>query len=272
MGEDRHDPDDLQRDVQDRVHALDVRLAQYPRSLFGEVGVCIAQNSPDGFERPAELLLFEGTPGSLQQRTGLLQERFVLGRERTGLRNLAVAVLRHHGQGTLGKVAEVVGEVRVHAADDGLVVVVAVSAERNLTEEEVPALVQAVLRHEVLGSNNIAEGLGHLHTVVGEEAVDHDALGQFQSGAHQERRPVDSVEARNVLADHVYIGRPELPEGLGLHVGVTHAGQVVGQGVDPHVHDVLFVTRDRNAPVKGCAADGQVLEATLYEADHLVET
>ena len=37
-----------------------------------------------------------------------------------------------------------------------------------------------------------------------------DALRRRDAGAHQEGRPVDGVEAQDVLADHVQVGRPVL--------------------------------------------------------------
>src|SRR5690606_17341794 len=33
---------------------------------------------------------------------------------------------------------------------------------------------------------------------------------------------------------------------------------------------MLFIARNRNAPVEGGAGDGQVLQAGLYEADHFI--
>ena len=40
------------------------------------------------------------------------------------------------------------------------------------------------------------------------EAVADDALRQLDAGGHQERRPVDGVEADDVLADQVDVRRP----------------------------------------------------------------
>ena len=98
-----------------------------------------------------------------------------------------------------------------------------------------------------------------------------DALRRFQSRRPQERRPVDAVEAHDVLADDVQVRRPVVPELPGL-VGKADAGDVVGEGVDPHVHDVLLVAGNLDAPVEGGARDRQVLEPALDEAHDLVAT
>ena len=97
-----------------------------------------------------------------------------------------------------------------------------------------------------------------------------DALGQFDSGGPQECGPVDGVESGDVLTDEVQVGGPVLGEQLVLGVGVAEAGQVVGESVDPHVHDVLVVAGYGYAPVEGGAGDGQVVEAALDEGDQLV--
>ena len=38
-----------------------------------------------------------------------------------------------------------------------------------------------------------------------------DLLGQIQSGREQHRRPVDGMEAQDVLTDHMDLGRPAPP-------------------------------------------------------------
>ncbi len=149
--------------------------------------------------------------------------------------------------------------------------VAAIGTKGNLPKEEEPHLIESVLRNEVGRCHHVAQGLGHLHAVVVQEAVDHDPLGQFQPRAHQEGGPVNCVEAADVLADHMQIRRPELAEGRRINIRVTHPGEVVGQRIHPHVHHVLIVPRDRDTPVKRGPADREVLQSALDEADDLVE-
>ena len=48
---------------------------------------------------------------------------------------------------------------------------------------------------------------------------------------HEEGRPVDSVEAKNVLADHMSRGRPEVGR-----AGIAGHRQVVSESIQPDVH------------------------------------
>ena len=102
--------------------------------------------------------------------------------------------------------------------------------------------------------------------------MDEDSFRQFDAGRHEERRPVHGVEPCDVLADDVQARGPELLELLRVDVRIAHAGQVVGECVDPDVHDVVGVSGNLDAPVERGARDRQVLEAALDEADDLVAT
>jgi hypothetical protein len=96
-----------------------------------------------------------------------------------------------------------------------------------------------------------------------------DALGRRQARGHQEGRPVDGVEADDVLADEVDVGRPPLGEG-GPVLGVAGGGDVVGQRIQPDIHYMCIVARHLHAPAEAGAADREVAEARLHEGDHLV--
>ena len=96
-----------------------------------------------------------------------------------------------------------------------------------------------------------------------------DALRQRDPRRHQEGRPVDGVEAHDVLADDVQVGRPEMRARIRV-VGKAGGRQIVGQRVDPDVHHVPLVAGDPDAPVERVARDRQVLEPALDEAHHLV--
>ena len=94
-------------------------------------------------------------------------------------------------------------------------------------------------------------------------------FGSGSAGAHQHRRPVQAVEARDVLADDVEVGRPPSVEG-GLVVREAGAGEVVGQGVEPDVDAMRLVARERDAPGRARAADAEVAQAIAQPAEHLV--
>ena len=77
------------------------------------------------------------------------------------------------------------------------------------------------------------------------------------------------MEADDVLADEVVIDRPALGE-LFVVGAVTVGGDVVGERVEPYICDVRRIPRQRDAPSERLATDGEVVEARLDEADHLV--
>ena len=101
-----------------------------------------------------------------------------------------------------------------------------------------------------------------------------DVLGQGHIHAHQHRGPNDGVEADDLLADEMHIGRPE---GLvvAVRIFVVHEAErrrVVEQRVDPDVHDMLGVEVNRDAPLEARAGDAEVLQARVNEVvDHLVD-
>ena len=149
--------------------------------------------------------------------------------------------------------------------------VVAVLAERHLAQEEIAQLVDAVGVGQRERVDHVADRLRHLLAAVEQEAVGEDAPRHRDAGRHQEGRPVDRVEAHDVLADDVQVGRPVAPEFRAVGVGKADAGDVVGQRVDPDIHDVLGIAGHPDAPVEGGARDRQVLQPALHEARDLVQ-
>ena len=77
------------------------------------------------------------------------------------------------------------------------------------------------------------------------------------------------MESRDVLADHVHAGRPDLAESLVVGA-VADAGDVVEQGVEPDVDRLLGVERNLDAPGKPLARDGDVPQLGLDQVEHLV--
>ena len=99
--------------------------------------------------------------------------------------------------------------------------------------------------HRLLELEGDSLGLRHLAAAVGDKAVAPDGAGQLDAGAHQEGGPVDAMEARDVLPDHVDVRRPVVEIRL---VGEPDGGEVVGEGVQPDVNRVLGVSGPWHAP------------------------
>ena len=77
------------------------------------------------------------------------------------------------------------------------------------------------------------------------------------------------MEADDILADQVDVGRPIALEQLSA-IGIADTGQIIGQRVEPDVHDMVRAARNLHPPVEAGARDRQVAEAALDEAQHLV--
>ena len=74
-------------------------------------------------------------------------------------------------------------------------------------------------------------------------------LGQFKTESHEHNRPINCVEAKNVLADYMRICRPIFVEQLGAAVGIiAESGDIVRKRVYPDIDDMLVIKVDRNAP------------------------
>ena len=200
---------------------------------------------------------------------GFRQDRFIIGREFARRRQHAAELFGDHRQRALRQVAEIVGEVGIDARDDGLVVVVSVLPERHLAQEEIADLVDAILVGEIEGVDDIADRFRHLLAPAEQEAVGVNALLHGDARRHQERWPVHRVEANDVLADDVQIGRPETPIPVGL-IGEADARDVIGERIDPDVHHVIGGVRYLHAPVESGARDREVLQAAFDEAHHLI--
>ena len=119
------------------------------------------------------------------------------------------------------------------------------------------------------GLTTLPGGLRHLLVVDEQPAADGVAPGQVDAGRHQHRRPVDAVEADDVLADDVHVDRPPAFE-LRLVGGEADGAEVVGERVEPHVGDVLGVPRERHAPLDAGAAHREVAQAGADDAERLV--
>ena len=105
---------------------------------------------------------------------------------------------------------------------------------------------------DLLGSDAREPRLAHLLAPDEEPAVGEDLARQGQSGGHEHGGPVDSVEAQDVLADEVHVGRPCPCEELGLssalRCAVPDCGGVVQQSVEPDVDDLALVPGQSDAP------------------------
>ena len=180
----------------------------------------------------------------------------------------APEVLLHHGGGAADQVAQVVGQVHVDGVDEQLVGEVPVGAEGEGAHEEEAQSVHPELLCQDVGVHHVALGLGHLAPVQQQPAVAEDVVGQGQAQAHQHGGPDDGMEADDLLAHKVVVRGPVVVVVVVLVVVVAQGGDVVGQGVHPHIHHVAGVKVHRHPPGEGGAGDAQILQPGLDEVVH----
>ena len=77
------------------------------------------------------------------------------------------------------------------------------------------------------------------------------------------------MKTDDILADDMNVGWPVAPVRIAL-IGKADAGNVVGQGVDPDIHDVLGIAGHLDAPVEGGSRNRQVPQAAFDEAHDFV--
>jgi len=122
-----------------------------------------------------------------------------------------------------------------------------------------------------VGRRDLVErGLAHLLAADEEPAVDVPVLRGLQARRQEHGRPVDTVEAADVLPDEVRARPPAGELVLVARLSVPGGRDVVRQRVEPDVGHVRRIPRDRHAPAERGAAHGEVEEAALDEAEGLV--
>ena len=91
---------------------------------------------------------------------------------------------------------------------------------------------------------------------------------QRQIQCHQHSRPNNGMEPHDVLCNHVYICRPEFVEVVVCFVPVAQCRNIVGQGINPNINNVIGVKGNRNAPFKRGSGNAQIFQSRFNEVVH----
>ena len=187
----------------------------------------------------------------LHRRDGLVGQRGDL--RIAALGDLAAAVLVDHGQRAAGEVAEAVGEVGVVAADQRVVAEAAVLPEDDFAQQEIAqrrrrpspggwARRARCCRGDllILSFSNSSQPWAKI------------CLGSGRPAAIRNAGQKTAWKRDDLLADQVQVGGPEV-----LAIDRAH---VADQRVEPDVEDVLAFDRQRDAPLDGGAADGEIVQ------------
>ena len=256
--------------IEHRAHARLIGLAQRPGGLLVDIAIGGAHHLPDGFQRVVERLTVDLRARPAIEGLGRIQQRLIGRGEGARHRQSPATVLGDHREHPLGEIAQVIGEVAVHAVDHGAMGEIAVIAEGHLAHQEIAHGIQTVALDERPRLDDVAQGFRDLLALIGPPAMGEDPARHRQVGRHQEGRPIDRVEAQDVLAHHMQIGRPEALVAGTLHIGETGGGDVVGERVEPDIHDMGGIARHRHAPCETGARDREIPQAAAHEAGHLV--
>ncbi len=144
--------------------------------------------------------------------------------------------------------------------------------ENSLSDaKEVAYRVGGVALAQHHGIDHVAEGLAHLNAVEHQPAVAENLLGQRDVQHLEHDRPDYRMEADDLLAHDVLVGRPVLFKQRRVFGRIAQGGNVVGQRVQPYIDYVAAVDRHGYAPRKRGARYAQILKAGAQEVgQHLV--
>src|SRR2546422_2091340 len=190
-------------------------LGEGPGRTLVDVLIADLDKAPDGFQGPVELQTPEVPLDCRQDLDGCpLQLLVQIGLHRfLRFRHDASGEPLDHGQAAVQEVAEIVRQVRIDPADQGLSGKISVLTERHLTQQEIAERIHAEFVHDGVRVYHISPALGHLFAVRRPPAVGEDGLWQRQLQSHEYRGPVHSVRRQDVFADEVDAGRPVPVEG-----------------------------------------------------------
>ena len=227
-------------------------FSKVPRRRFLDIEVCAVHKLHDHLGGTTEIDLLKACRIAIEDAVRNLLQGILLGGEAiVHGRDHPVKVLHSHVGNAAEQVAVGIRKIGVVHLKHTLKPDVAVGTEGNIAHEVITVSVYAERGHKIARIQSVALGLGHLGAVGGhKEAMRENVLGQRQASSHEHCRPNNAMEADDVLANEMEVGRPVLAE-LGFIIGaVAQGGQVIDQSIDPHIGDMLGVEGQRNTPVE----------------------
>ena len=275
----------VENSLQARAILLSVGRGEFPRLLLHKVAVDRGNSIPDAKDRHRHekrircaLVVCDKLLLLTLPKEGLLKVLFRFCERALGFWNAPITVTVNHRDRSVRQVSQIISKVRVVAVNQPFIGEIRILSEGRIAQQIVAQGVVAgraegIERiHNRVWIDHVALRLRHLVLLVVNPPVGKDGLGQRQTGSHQERRPVNRMEAQDVLADHVQVGGPEFLEIVAslFTFCVTHAGHVARERVIPDVNHLIGIIRPWDTPLQSPATDRDVSEAALDEADHFI--
>ncbi len=257
--------------VQDPLQGVRVLLTELPG--LGAVNILVDRihQPPQGLESTVEGKLIYCARDGRRGGFGLLHQLAVL--RTVGAHPLgdpAAYVLLDHGQDAAQQVAEIIGQVGVQPADQGVFTEAGIQSEDHLSQEEVAQGVPAVFLGEIERPNHIAETFGHLAPLHLPVPVHMEMAVQGDLGRPEHGGPVNAVRFDDVFGDQVIGLGPEGPRFFA--VGIAEAAQVIDQGIKPDVGDIVAIEGERDPPSQTAdrPRDAQIFEGLPEKGQHLI--
>lgn len=117
----------------------------------------------------------------------------------------------------------------------------------DVTKEEIAEGIKAVTVEDFDRIDDIADTFAHFLAGGEDVAVDGNVAGEGQVETEEDGGPSNGVEAEDIFTDELSRGGPPIADVL---VGVAEDGEVVGESINPDIHDLRIVVWDRDAPGK----------------------
>ena len=195
-----------------------------------------------------------------------------------GRRHRTAEILIRHRNRTVHQITESIRQIRIQPlyhqlpADDSVII------ERHLMQHKITDGIHAEEGNQIIRIQHIPPGFAHLHALavcflrigLKKPRVSEYLLRQRKPQSHQHDRPVDRMEAENILSDQMKIRRPELPEqfaALSVRI-ISKSRDIVAERVNPDIHDMLIVKIHRNSPFEGSPGYTQILQARYQKVIH----
>ena len=146
------------------------------------------------------------------------------------------------------QVAKIVAEFVVVGFFEFFPSKIAVIQSRNVSREVISKSVEAVIIDNFVRIDNIADRFAHFHSARRNVAVNEKLFRQRQTEPEQHRRPNSSVKSQNVFSDNLNICWPKFNPFI-VAIWITDHAQVIRQSVNPNIHHLRRLARNRHAPV-----------------------
>ena len=250
-----------QQHVHDRAQTRGVALLeQGPRRLRIHVFVERAHQIPQGIQALGELGVAEQLDVIGHGRGAQLDDGLVVFAEFAGLGHLALKILGRHGQHAAEQVAQVVGQVGVDAGHHAFFTEGGIGTEMHLAQQEIAEGVQTVLLAHLQRFHHVAQGFGHLGIAHQPVTVHVQVLVHGQARGLEHGGPEHGMGLEDVLGHQMFAG----PEGLVLFtVRPAQSADVVQQGVEPHIADVILVEAPGQAGLG--TGDAQIFQRARFQ-------